>query len=135
MLHPENLKPAKKGEIRNPKGKEKGTLNFKTILKRYLDVKIKLDNKTPFNNAGEIVGTKDMVVLKLLKLALEGNLNAIKLVKEWIEGLDDSGVEGDYEMKIIKIRRNSFKDDNNDKKSLNIAEEYNVNMEKNKQEE
>ena len=36
-----NLRPpVKKGEIRNPKGKPKGTLNAKTILNKYLAQKL-----------------------------------------------------------------------------------------------
>jgi len=34
----ENIKPAKKGEVRNPKGKPKGTLNSKTIIRKWLEM-------------------------------------------------------------------------------------------------
>lgn len=37
MANDENLIPAKKGEVRNPKGKPKGTLNWSTVVKRLLD--------------------------------------------------------------------------------------------------
>ena len=40
----DNLKPAKPGEIRNPNGKPKGTLNRSTIVKRWLEARLDDDH-------------------------------------------------------------------------------------------
>jgi len=40
MANDENLIPAKKGEIRNPKGRTEGSLNLKTIMKKILETKL-----------------------------------------------------------------------------------------------
>lgn len=39
-----NLRPSKKGEVRNPKGKPKGTLNAATIIRRILAMEDKAIN-------------------------------------------------------------------------------------------
>lgn len=60
------VKPCKPGEIRNPKGKPKGTLNRATILKRWLEVASK--NGTVADDVG----------LALIAKALKGDVAAIK---------------------------------------------------------
>ena len=44
MPNEQNLIPAKKGEIRNPKGRGKGARNRATIVKQWLDVIEKTKN-------------------------------------------------------------------------------------------
>jgi hypothetical protein len=38
MANDENLKPAQKGEVRNPNGRPKGSLNRSTIARKWLEV-------------------------------------------------------------------------------------------------
>ena len=65
-MNEENLKPAKVGEVRNPNGRGKGSKNFKTILKHYLQAKIKMDKSSPFVNEGQEITAKDALMLKLV---------------------------------------------------------------------
>ena len=52
MPKPENLIPAQKGEVRNPNGKAKGTLNKKTTLRKWLQVEEK--KKNPISNIATV---------------------------------------------------------------------------------
>jgi len=43
-MNRENLIPARKGEIRNPGGKPKGTKNRSTIVRQWLDTELMTEN-------------------------------------------------------------------------------------------
>lgn len=62
------LKPAKKGEIRNPKGKPVGTLNRSTILRKWLEAAGKMSGGT----------VADDMALALIAKALKGDVAAFK---------------------------------------------------------
>jgi len=65
-IHPNSLKPIKKGEVRNPRGKARGTLNFTTILKKLL----KQDNNST------------ALMTKLIQSGLNGNIKAINMIMD-----------------------------------------------------
>ena len=44
MANDENLKPATKGEVRNPNGRPKGSKNRATVARQYLDLITKQKN-------------------------------------------------------------------------------------------
>ena len=54
MPNEQNLIPAKKGEIRNPKGRGKGARNRKTIVREWLMVE--QDYKNPAIVTGKQIG-------------------------------------------------------------------------------
>jgi len=76
----ENIKPPKKGEIRNPKGKAKGTLNRETLFKKWLEVSQKVKN--PINQKIESLSQYDLVMLALIKKARSGDVNAIREIMD-----------------------------------------------------
>lgn len=80
-----NLIPAKKGEIRNPKGRGKGALNTRTILKNFLNIEMK--QKNPFTKKEEQMTVLELMNLKQIANALEGDLNAYKEIINRYEGL------------------------------------------------
>jgi hypothetical protein len=75
----ENLIPAKKGEIRNPKGKPKGTKNLKTLIREVLDA-------TDVQINGKKVKADYAIVAKLVQTALQGNLKAVEMIHDRMEG-------------------------------------------------
>lgn len=79
-----NLIPAKKGEVRNPKGKPKGTKNFKTIIKEFLDVET--DAMNPMSGKLEKLSVGQQVVIALLAKAKKGDVPAIKELLDRIDG-------------------------------------------------
>ena len=79
-MNEENLKPAKVGEVRNPNGRGKGSKNFKTILKHYLQAKIKMDKSSPFVNEGQEITAKDALMLKLITMGMTKTLDFFKMV-------------------------------------------------------
>jgi hypothetical protein len=84
MPNPENIIPPKKGEVRNPKGKEPGTKNRATILKELIALNIKLKN--PLTGKEETQQTEIMVNYALLAKAVTGDVQAIKEVNDTLYG-------------------------------------------------
>lgn len=76
MTNPENIIPPKKGEIRNPKGKPKGTKNRSTILRKWLEVNEKIKN--PVTGEIEQATVEDSVILALISKARKGDVAAIR---------------------------------------------------------
>ena len=80
----QNLKPAKKGEVRNPSGKPKGTLNNKTILNKYLALEEEITN--PITGKLEKFSQYEIIYLQLIEQAKKGNLKALKELLDRYEG-------------------------------------------------
>ena len=79
----ENLQMAKKGEVKNPKGR--GTSkNTKTILERFLNLEMK--QKNPFTQEIEQMTVLELMNLKQIANALEGDLAAFKEIIDRHEG-------------------------------------------------
>ena len=95
MPNPQNIKPIQKGEVRNPKGRAKGTLNRKTLLRHWLS--IEQDAKNPITKELEKLSQADLMTLAMIKKAREGDVNAYKTLMEW--GTDYN--ETDEQQKII----------------------------------
>jgi len=74
----------KKGQSGNPKGKPKGTRNFKTILNEYLDKNV--DFKDPVEKRKVKKSLREVVALSLLSKAVKGDLNAISQVMDRVDG-------------------------------------------------
>lgn len=85
-MNNENLIPPKPGEVRNPKGKPKGTKNRSTILKKWMKVKVLIKDKSnPLLK--DIKGTvEDQINLALINKAMKGDVSAIKEINDTLYG-------------------------------------------------
>ena len=75
MPNAENLIPAKKGEIRNPKGRGHAR-GRATIVKEWLMVEQKFKN--PLTGQEEILSQADIMTLALINKARKGDVNAFR---------------------------------------------------------
>jgi hypothetical protein len=98
--HPnlENLKPFKKGQSGNPAGREPGTLNRSTTLKKWLYTRTKLKN--PITKKEEVGTIEDMIALALLKKGMEGDVPAIREALDTIYGKVKEKLDIDMDQKI-----------------------------------
>lgn len=80
MANEENLKPAQKGEVRNPNGRPKGALNRSTIARKWLEVNQSLKN--PLTGENETMSQEDLMTLALIKKAREGDVSAYKALMD-----------------------------------------------------
>ena len=79
----ENLKTPEKGEVRNPNGRG-NSKNTKTILERFLNLEMK--QKNPFTQEIEQMTVLELMNLKQIANALEGDLQAFKEIIDRHEG-------------------------------------------------
>jgi hypothetical protein len=104
MPNPENIRPPKPGEVRNPKGKPPGTKNRSTILKKWIEVATKLKN--PVTGKDEFGTVEDKVTLALIARALTGDVQAIKEINDTLYGKltekSEVNTTGDIVIKLIK---------------------------------
>jgi hypothetical protein len=80
MPNKENLKPAQKGEVRNPNGRPKGAKNRSTIARQWLEVNQNLKN--PLTGEQETMSQEDLMTLALIKKAREGDVAAYKALMD-----------------------------------------------------
>ena len=78
----EHLIPAKKGEVRNPNGRAKGSKNKSTIFKELLATKT--------NNG---LTNEQILLKKIIQLASDGDLKAIQTIFDGAYGKDKQTVE------------------------------------------
>ena len=94
MPNAKNLKPAKKGEVRNPSGRPKGSRNKSTIFKEALALKDK-----------DGVTNEQKLLAMAIKVGLEGDLKAIFSLFDGAHGKDKQVVEQtNIEEKPVKIQ-------------------------------
>lgn len=81
--NPQNLIPIKKGQILNPNGRPKGSLNMSTMIKKMLDEYVDVIDKS-----GKVVkkSYKSIIIKKLLGKATSGDLRAVEILLERTEG-------------------------------------------------
>jgi hypothetical protein len=96
--NPQNIIPPKKGEVRNPKGKAKGTKNRDTVLRGLIALNIKLKN--PLTGKEETKETEIMMNYSLLAKAIGGDVQAIKEVNDTLYGkiVDKHEVSGNIKI-------------------------------------
>ena len=80
MANEENLRPAQKGEVRNPNGRPKGAKNRSTIARQWLEVNQSLKN--PLTGEQETMSQEDLMTLALIKKAREGDVTAYKALMD-----------------------------------------------------
>lgn len=106
---------AEKGDVLNPKGRGKGTLNFKTIIERYLDIATK--NANPITGEIGELTMREQIVLQLIAKALNGDLNAIKdlLDRDMGKASESVKLTGDQQQPVaitaVKILREDGESD------------------------
>ena len=76
MPNEQNLIPAKKGEIRNPKGRGKGVRGRATIVREWLMVEQKFKN--PLTGKEEILSQADIMTLAVISKARKGDVIAFR---------------------------------------------------------
>ena len=76
MANEQNLIPAKKGEIRNPKGRGKGVRGRATIVREWLMVEQKFKN--PLTGKEEILSQADIMTLAVISKARKGDVIAFR---------------------------------------------------------
>lgn len=79
-----NLKSVKPGEVRNPKGKKKGTLNSSTIIRQMLESKETIMD--PIKRRERKATQMEIMLMKMLELARKGNMKAVELLLDRLEG-------------------------------------------------
>ena len=91
-----NLKPMKPGETRNPNGRPVGSLSMTTILKNLMNKKMDLVNDKPVN----------LINLKLIQKAMKGDVKAIEMIWDRLEGKPQQSVkmEGYIKMDLVETK-------------------------------
>lgn len=79
-----NLKPPIAGEVRNPNGRPIGSKNTRTILERFLNIEMK--QKNPFTQEIEQMTVLELMNLKQIANALEGDLASFREIIDRHEG-------------------------------------------------
>jgi len=101
-MNNENLIPPKKGEIRNPDGRPKGSRNRSTIVREWLDVIRKAEN--PFNKEKVEMTVADQLVLAQISKGLKGDTQAFNTLMDSGFGKLKETVENQVEIKRTKIQ-------------------------------
>ena len=79
----------KKGQSGNPKGRPKGSRNFKTDLQEEMQLQIQVTESGKF----EIVSKQRAMIKRTMEKALHGDLRAIELIGKWQGHYGDSLTE------------------------------------------
>lgn len=88
----DNLKPIKKGEVRNPKGRPPGIPNTKTRLKKFLEILQEIDN--PITGEKEVLSVAEQMDLKqILKATKEGDQKSYQLLLDRLEGKPKESID------------------------------------------
>lgn len=104
-----HLKPWKKGESGNPKGKPPGTKNFRDVLEKIM--RTEMLAKDPFNGEMRMISNQELLMLKLVSIARSKStsikdLRAIETIMDRIDGKPIQvqkieGLNNDAEIKEI----------------------------------
>lgn len=88
MPNPENMIPRKKGDPALPgAGRPKGSLNSKTILRKLLGIKETVVD--PFTDKPRKMTQLELITLKQLEKARNGNLNSYQALLNRYEGMPE----------------------------------------------
>jgi len=87
----DNLKSWKPGQSGNKKGKAKGTRNVSTYLKKFLDARTPVsvqdgEDIKEFVQSKKITNAEAIALKLIRKAVVDGNLEAIKIIQDRIEG-------------------------------------------------
>lgn len=93
------LNTTKGGPSPNPKGKPKGTLSAKTIIRKWLESHEKIKN--PLTNQDETVTILDSMTLALIAKARKGDVAAFNALLDRTEGKPIQGIENTGSNKLL----------------------------------
>lgn len=79
-----HLKPPQKGEVRNPKGKPKGTKNRSTVLKNLFEIVTTV--KDPFTGKETKMTLEERLMMALVLKGLKGDVNAVREAMDSVYG-------------------------------------------------
>lgn len=99
MANEHNLIPAKKGEVRNPNGRPKGSKNRSTIIRRWLEAIDK--GKNPISGEMENMSVEDKMTLSILAKALNGDTSAYKALMDSAYGAPKQEIEETSTQEVI----------------------------------
>jgi capsid portal protein len=102
MANEHNLIPAKKGEVRNPNGRPKGTRNRSTIVREWLEVQQSVKN--PITGEQEVLEQQDIMTLALIKKAREGDVNAYRELMDSAHGKQTNQIEGSMQLTGLQVQ-------------------------------
>ncbi len=105
----------KEGESGNPAGKPKGTLSFKTIIKRWMEAK--MDEVDPETGETVKMTLADIITLKQFQKAKKGDTRAYEVLKNHIEALPKQGIDltsagekiGEKEIRFVRYKKDEKK--------------------------
>lgn len=109
MANEQNLIPAKKGEIRNPKGRGKGVRGRATIVREWLMVEQKFKN--PLTGQEEILSQADIMTLAVINKARKGDVIAFRELMDSGFGKNTDIQETTIDVKPTRIVFKKFNED------------------------
>jgi len=113
MAKEDNLKPFKKGVSGNPKGYPKGVPNRSTIARKWLELTMNENN--PLTNKIENLTQEDIITLKQIEKAKDGDSNAYKLLMDSTYGMPQQQTEVNSTVTNIEYKPIEFVKTKNDK--------------------
>jgi hypothetical protein len=95
-------------------GRPLGTLNSKTILNRFLNITKKMQN--PLNNIDETLTIGELIHLKQVANALDGDLSAYKEIIDRLEGktINVQEIKQEITQKTLRVGYGDADDDETD---------------------
>lgn len=97
MPNPQNLIPAKKGEVRNPNGRPKGSRNRSTIARKWLEAMEAHTN--PITGQVEQLSQEDIITLAQLHKARKGDSAGYRNMMDSAYGSPDQNITTQNETK------------------------------------
>jgi hypothetical protein len=91
MSKEDNLRHFNKGESGNPNGRPKGSKNRSTIAKKWLE--LTMNETNPLTNQIENLSQEDIITLKQIEKAKDGDSNAYKLLMDSTYGMPQQQTE------------------------------------------
>ena len=101
MPNEQNLIPAKKGEIRNPKGRGKGSRGRATIVREWLMVEQKFKN--PLTGQDEILSQADIMTLAVINKARKGDVIAFRELMDSGFGKVTEVIQSEMKVEPLRI--------------------------------
>jgi hypothetical protein len=106
MARIDNLIPAKKGEVRNPKGRTVGSRNRSTIVKYWLEMTKK--GRNPITEMAEVLEIQDHLTLALIGKALKGDVNAYRELMDSAYGRNENNVKLNANVNSSQMSQEEF---------------------------
>ena len=108
MARQDNLIPAKKGEVRNPKGRTVGSRNRSTIVKGLIEAPMK--GKNPITGEIESLEIQDFMTIALIVKALKGDVNAYRELMDSGHGTIEKNVKLNANVNSSQMSQEEFLD-------------------------